>query len=155
MGRLETHERIPTERIVPIRIARFHVIAHPKIKTNTSARACCIGRGCPDEPINGRTDNPIDPDAHPGAILVEGRKCTSMTKHFEDISTKHAQLTAYQEVSAPDTSIDALKARLTKAGWASDFSPCCPEAGRPTASVATCVRQPGNATEIEQRQTAA
>ena len=36
---------------------------------------------------------------------------------------------------------------MTKDGWASDLSGCCPEAAGPTAGVGTIVRLPGNTTE--------
>ena len=74
-----------------------------------------------------------------------------MQKHFLDIANKELHIAAYQEITVPEGSLDGAKHRLTKEGWASDLSKCCPEAARPTGGVGACVRHPGNVTELEPR----
>ena len=109
---------------------------------------------CPKSPVGARCHGqldyapnvkPIKLDDHPGAILIEGRNCSSVHKHFGDITIREAQVGIYQEVSIPDTNIDETKPMLTKSGWAPYISCDGPETPRPTAGVATIVRHPGNA----------
>ena len=88
---------------------------------------------------------------YPNAALLYSQNCTSRLKHKNIMFDNKVHVAAHQEISLDDKLIPATKAIFVEKGWDSHISTSCPESTKPNAGVATLVKHPGTATEIQHR----
>ena len=84
-----------------------------------------------------------------GLIGVESQNCASLKKHFDELAARPMHIVATQETALNEQDTTKIKDDFRQKGWHCDPSPCCTLNSKPIAGVATNVRAPGGAEEIQ------